>query len=92
MGWYFFLFVPSQLEYFIGARFRTLAVCAGHLKSKMESLQKSWDNASKNLRQTENLGPYRFEFSLLRSTMPSRDHACEVTAPGSDFLTHSCAT
>ena len=38
MGWYFFLFVPQKLEYFVGQRFRTLAVASGQIKSKSESL------------------------------------------------------
>src|SRR5262245_11083331 len=38
MGWYFFLYVPQKLEYFVGLRFRTLAVAAGQIKSKAESL------------------------------------------------------
>lgn len=38
MGWYFFLFVPQKLEYFVGLRFRTLAVASGQIKGKAESL------------------------------------------------------
>ncbi len=38
MGWYFFLYVPQKLEYFVGLRFRTLAVASGQIKSKAESL------------------------------------------------------
>src|SRR5258705_7502770 len=37
-GLYFFSYVPAKLQYFLGMRFRTLAVAAGQLKSKAESL------------------------------------------------------
>jgi hypothetical protein len=38
MGWYFFLYVPQKLEYFVGLRFRALAVASGQIKGKAESL------------------------------------------------------
>ena len=38
MAWYFFIFVPEKMNYFVGLRFRTLAVAAGHVKSKADSL------------------------------------------------------
>jgi len=41
MGWYFFVFVPQKLEYFVGLRFRTLAVASGQIKGKAESLGRS---------------------------------------------------
>jgi hypothetical protein len=41
MGWYFFIFVPQKLEYFVGLRFRTLAVASGQIKGKAESLGRS---------------------------------------------------
>ena len=34
MGWYFFVFVPQKLEYYVGQRFRTLAVASGQIKGK----------------------------------------------------------
>jgi hypothetical protein len=37
-GWYLFDYVPGQLEYFLGMRFRTLAIAAAQLQSKAESL------------------------------------------------------
>src|SRR5262245_13085074 len=43
MAWYFFVFVPTQLEYYAGSRFRTLAVAGGQVQSKIESLQKALD-------------------------------------------------
>jgi hypothetical protein len=45
MGWYFFLYVPQKLEYFVGLRFRTLAVASGQIKSKAESLGASLNSA-----------------------------------------------
>jgi hypothetical protein len=41
MGWYFYVFVPKKLEYFIGLRFRTLAVVSGQIKGKAEALGQS---------------------------------------------------
>jgi len=45
MGWYFFVFVPQKLEYYVGQRFRTLAVASGQIKGKSESLGQSLNNA-----------------------------------------------
>ena len=45
MGWYFFAFVPSQLDYFFGLRFRALAVAAAQVKSKAENLARSLESA-----------------------------------------------
>jgi hypothetical protein len=44
MGWYFYVFVPNKLEYFIGLRFRTLAVVSGQIKGKAEALGQSLSN------------------------------------------------
>src|SRR5262245_6836231 len=44
MAWYFFLFVPGQLEYFLGSKFRTLAVASGQVQSKIDGLQKALAN------------------------------------------------
>jgi len=41
MAWYFFMFVPAKLQYFVGLRFRTLAVASGQVKSKAENLASS---------------------------------------------------
>ena len=41
MAWYFFVFVPGKLEYFVGLRFRTLAVASGHIQNKVENLAKA---------------------------------------------------
>jgi len=41
MAWYFFVFVPTKLEYFVGLRFRTLAVASGHVQNKVENLAKA---------------------------------------------------
>jgi hypothetical protein len=38
MAWYFFVFVPAKLDYFVGLRFRTLAVASGHVASKIDDL------------------------------------------------------
>ncbi len=38
MAWYFFVFVPAKLDYFIGMRFRTLAVAARHVSNKIDNL------------------------------------------------------
>src|ERR1051325_5700700 len=37
-GWYLFGYVPAKLQYFLGMRFRTLAVASGQFKSKTEAL------------------------------------------------------
>ena len=41
MAWYFFVFVPGKLEYFVSLRFRTLAVASGHIQNKVENLAKA---------------------------------------------------
>src|SRR5215510_5364638 len=46
-GLYLFRYVPSKLQYFLGMRFRTLAVAAGQLKSKAESLSQALTSAKK---------------------------------------------
>jgi hypothetical protein len=38
MAWYFFVFFPAKLDYFVGLRFRTLAVAAGQIASKEDAL------------------------------------------------------
>src|SRR5262247_4059730 len=44
-GIYLFSYVPAKLQYFLGMRFRTLAVAAGQLKSKAESLSQALTSA-----------------------------------------------
>ena len=51
MAWYFFVFVPAQLEYFVGLRFRTLAVASGQIRSKIENLEKALDGAGAGVRK-----------------------------------------
>jgi hypothetical protein len=55
MGWYFFIFVPQKLEYFVGLRFRTLAVASGQIKGKAESLGQSLSSAP--VARLERTGP-----------------------------------
>jgi hypothetical protein len=55
MAWYFFIFVPSKLEYFTGLRFRTMAVAAGQVRSKIESLQVALELAREGVRPQEAL-------------------------------------
>ena len=38
MAWYFFLYVPAKLDYFVGVRLRALAVAANQIKAKAENL------------------------------------------------------
>jgi hypothetical protein len=38
MAWYFFVFVPAKLDYFVGLRLRTLAVASGQVKTQIETL------------------------------------------------------
>lgn len=45
MGWYFFAFVPQKLDYFVGLRFRTLAVASGQITSKAENLALSLNSS-----------------------------------------------
>lgn len=40
-AWYFFVFVPTKLDYFVGLRFRTLAVASGHVASKIDGLARA---------------------------------------------------
>jgi hypothetical protein len=58
MAWYFFVFVPSQLEYFIGARFRTLAIASGQVTAKADNLKKSLDGAIGSGASGDNLESY----------------------------------
>jgi len=41
MAWYLFIFVPGKLDYFVGLKFRTLAVAGGHVGSKIQSLERA---------------------------------------------------
>jgi hypothetical protein len=52
-GLYFFSYVPAKLQYFLGMRFRTLAVAAGQLKSKAESLSAALSSAKDNVGNTD---------------------------------------
>jgi hypothetical protein len=52
-GLYFFSYVPAKLQYFLGMRFRTLAVAAGQLKSKAESLSAALTSARENVANPE---------------------------------------
>jgi hypothetical protein len=45
MALYFFWYVPYQLDYFLGAKFRTLAVATGQVKSKVDALQQALNGA-----------------------------------------------
>src|SRR5215510_8916573 len=52
-GLYFFSYVPAKLQYFLGMRFRTLAVAAGQLKSKAESLSAALTSAKESVADAE---------------------------------------
>ena len=41
MAWYFFVFVPAKLDYFVGLKFRTLAVASGHVGAKVQNMAKA---------------------------------------------------
>lgn len=41
MAWYFFVSVPGKRDYFVGLRFRTLAVASAQIKSKAENLDRA---------------------------------------------------
>ncbi len=45
MAWYMFSYVPEQLNYFVGLRFRNLAVASGQVQSKIDSLVKAFELA-----------------------------------------------
>ncbi len=45
MAWYFFVYVPAKLDYFVGLRFRTLAVASAQVASKEENLFKALKGA-----------------------------------------------
>ncbi len=45
MAWYFFVYVPEKLDYFVGLKFRTLAVASGHVQSKVENLARALRSA-----------------------------------------------
>jgi hypothetical protein len=58
MAWYFFIFVPSQLQYFVGSRFRTLAVASDQVTGKVDNLKKALDEAATSVGASkENTGP-----------------------------------
>src|SRR5215467_6606516 len=52
-GIYLFSYVPAKLQYFLGMRFRTLAVAAGQLKSKAESLSAALTSAKESVADAE---------------------------------------
>jgi hypothetical protein len=52
-GVYLFSYVPAKLQYFLGMRFRTLAVAAGQLKSKAESLSAALTSAKESVADPE---------------------------------------
>src|SRR5215470_14211596 len=52
-GLYLFSYVPAKLQYFLGMRFRTLAVAAGQLKSKAESLSAALTSAKESVADHE---------------------------------------
>jgi len=41
MAWYFFVFVPAKLDYFVGLKFRTLAVASGHVREKVQNMARA---------------------------------------------------
>jgi hypothetical protein len=41
MAWYFFVLVPGKLDYFVGLKFRTLAVASGHVGAKVQNMAKA---------------------------------------------------
>ena len=41
MAWYFFVFVPAKLDYFVGLKFRTLAVASGHVGAKVQNMARA---------------------------------------------------
>src|SRR5688572_8132599 len=45
MAWYFFLFVPANLDYFTGVRLRTLAVASSLVRNKAENLARALEKA-----------------------------------------------
>src|SRR5438270_3843121 len=45
LGWYSFAYVPPKLQYFVGLRFRTLAVAARQFKSKADNLSAALQTA-----------------------------------------------
>jgi len=49
MAWYFFVFVPTKLDYFVGLRFRTLAVASGQIASKIDNLARALGSVPKPL-------------------------------------------
>ena len=38
---HFFVFVPGKLDYFVGLKFRTLAVASGHVEAKVQNMAKA---------------------------------------------------
>src|ERR1700730_9241221 len=48
LGFYWFEYIPSQLEYFMNLRFRTLSIISDQLRTKIESLATSLENAQKS--------------------------------------------
>ena len=77
-GWYFFAYVPPKLQYFMGLRFRTLAVAARQVKGKVESLSAALKTAleTRELRANE----------YLRLLVPDLQDEATGPAEGLDFL------
>ena len=46
MAWYFFVFVPAKLDYFVGLKFRTLAVASGHVGAHTKPMKNGMASAS----------------------------------------------
>ena len=83
MAWYFFDFVPGKLDYFVGLRFRTLAVASAQVKSKTENLARALQSGNESTTDSADyfskLVP---DLQLLAEAKPAADVAALQLAGG----------
>ena len=101
MAWYFFIFVPDKMNYFVGLRFRTLAVAAGHVKSKADSLAQALNVGLGVTPVQPNITPDALLSEYLGLVVPDIQNpaihgtevvACGPTAQGLDICAHADRT
>ena len=101
MAWYFFIFVPEKMNYFVGLRFRTLAVAAGHVKSKADSLAQALNVGLGVTPVQSNTTPDALLSEYLRLVVPDIQNpaihgteavSCGPKAQGLDICAHGDRT
>ena len=82
MAWYFFDFVPGKLDYFVGLRFRTLAVASAQVKSKTENLARALQSGESTTNSADDFSKLVPELQLLAEAKPPADVAALQLAGG----------